>query len=116
VVNGRTMCQQHLAMNAQQVKAYRQRYPSRAKDSHLRRGFGITIEDYTALLSKQNGVCAICKKPPVIKALAVDHKHGTTLIRGLLCDTCNRGLGQFFDNPALLQQAAIYIQEAECQP
>lgn len=47
---------------------------------------------------KQNGCCAICKKPESYfnTRLAVDHDHKSLKVRGLLCYRCNRFLvGRF---------------------
>lgn len=59
----------------------------------LRRDFGITVEQYAEMLASQDGVCAICQKPPTRVPLAVDHDHQTGRVRGLLCTACNLGLG-----------------------
>jgi len=42
--------------------------------------------------------------------LAVDHIHGTTYIRDLLCSSCNTGIGHLKDKPELLRKAANYIE------
>ena len=80
---------------------------------HRRRIYGITEEQYNEMLQKQNGVCRFCKKSPEDnkQRLAVDHCHDTGKVRGLLCSTCNLGLGYFNDNIALLSEAILYLQE-----
>lgn len=91
--------------------------PVLKKDTHLKSLYGITIEDYQVMMVKQGGVCKICNKPETamlkgrVKLLAVDHCHVTGKIRGLLCADCNRALGMFKDNPAVLRNAAKYLEE-----
>ena len=41
----------------------------------------------------------------------VDHCHKTGLIRGLLCARCNKAIGWFGDDPALLEAAALYLRQ-----
>lgn len=50
------------------------------------------ILNYEDMLNKQDGVCAICKKPQSAfkKSMAVDHNHKTGRIRGILCFRCNK--------------------------
>ena len=59
---------------------------------YLLKKFGITEEQYDALLRAQDGCCAVCHRPATTfrKRLAVDHDHESGLIRGLLCLHCNR--------------------------
>ena len=76
----------------------------------IKRKFGITIEQYNELSTKQNGLCAICKSPVATRRLAVDHNHHTGAVRGLLCGRCNLGLGMFRDNPELLFSAQEYLK------
>jgi len=78
--------------------------------------YGITPEEYQEMLARQGGLCAICKNaanPQGIRAasrLHIDHDHLTQVVRDLLCNSCNNGLGRFRDNPALLRAAADYIE------
>ena len=69
-------------------------------------------EQVSKLLSAQAGLCAICMKPesdPRKTVLSIDHDHSTGVIRGMLCDACNRGLGLFRDRIDLLVSAAEYL-------
>lgn len=62
------------------------------------------------MLSKQNGVCAICKTNPYPdKKFCVDHDHNTGVVRGLLCDLCNRGIGLMRDDVVILASAIDYL-------
>jgi len=81
---------------------------------------GCTPEQYQALLDKQNGRCAICGAPDGHRScrgkkcrLAIDHDHRTGAIRGLLCNSCNRGLGRFKDSIAILESALRYLKREQ---
>jgi len=64
------------------------------------------------MLDEQEGVCAICRRPPsAMTHLAVDHDHSTGVVRGLLCGACNLGLGNFRDDPDLLWRANQYLYQ-----
>lgn len=69
--------------------------------------YGLTQEQYENIRVKQGGLCAICKQP---KKLVIDHCHKTKKVRGLLCDRCNRAIGQFEDSTILLQNAVKYLE------
>lgn len=92
-----------------------QQAPGRSRVRHVEKTFGLSEEDYLALALKQAGGCAICgsngseKRKHATKYLAVDHCHETGKVRGLLCTTCNTGIGMFKDSPSLLRLAAAYL-------
>lgn len=88
--------------NARRAK-YRQAW-------HRARKYGITVEQLTALIEAQEGLCAVCGKPLEEAATHVDHDHKTKKVRGALCFHCNTGLGQFGDNIELLLKAVAYLQ------
>lgn len=69
---------------------------------------GITLADYDAMMIEQVGRCAICDEAMLDPR--IDHDHVTDVIRGLLCNTCNRALGLFKDDPVRLLQAAEYVR------
>ena len=81
-------------------------------NTKLKRRFGITMDDYQAMLDSQGGQCLICgtTESYLGHRLAVDHCHTTGKIRGLLCKGCNVGLGNFNDRPELLRNAAAYLE------
>ena len=82
------------------------------KKQNLKR-YGITLDEYKALLAKQKGKCAICGngQSSVFVSLDVDHCHRTGKVRGLLCANCNSGLGRFQDKVTLLKAAINYIRK-----
>jgi hypothetical protein len=85
------------------------RYANTNRASRYQREYDITLEEYEALLEKQNGVCGICKKPQST-FLCVDHDHTTGEVRGLLCTPCNRGLGLLGDTLNSIENAYDYLK------
>lgn len=83
------------------------------RNSHLLREFGITLEVYEGMLKAQNGVCAICSRPPNTRALHVDHDHTSGEVRGLLCFPCNHAIGLLGDDPERLTAAAFYLSRGD---
>lgn len=86
----------------------------RTRGYRLKAEYGISLEQYEALLGEQAGVCAICHRPPsgenhVNRYLHVDHDHVTGKIRGLLCHPCNVAIGLLGDDPERIQSAASYV-------
>jgi hypothetical protein len=60
----------------------------------LKERYGLTREQYLALVAAQSGVCAMCQQAPKsVRPLVVDHCHNTGVIRGLLCVYCNVAVG-----------------------
>ena len=79
------------------------------------REYGMLPADYDRWLEAQNYECAICgtHTEDLPKALAVDHNHRTGNVRGLLCGSCNAGLGMFKDDPERLEEAIRYLRERQ---
>ena len=99
------------AREASRAKGFEER-----KAHNLWQRFEITLDEYNHKWANQNGVCAICKQPETatdrgrVRMLAVDHNHLTGAIRDLLCGDCNKGIGSFRENIALLQAAIDYLR------
>ncbi len=80
------------------------------RKSHLRRKYGMTLEDYDRMFEAQGRVCAICDEArPKERTLHVDHDHETGVVRGLLCFRCNNALGDFREDHELFERAADYL-------
>jgi len=95
------------------VTRYQRANPEKMQDYNRKYEFGIPLGEYDRMLVEQNGVCAICRQPLMhSRPLDVDHCHITRQIRGLLCWSCNRGLGFFKDNPTYLHNALSYLSKA----
>lgn len=81
----------------------------------LKNIFQIDADQYSAILQEQGGRCAICRREPEDRRLAIDHDHDTKRIRGLLCFRCNRALGLLNDDPAIFFAAATYLKDQSTQ-
>lgn len=81
--------------------------------------YGITHDQYLALVKKQKNRCALCGQRehhinPYTKrrqTLAVDHDHKTNQVRALLCGDCNRALGLLRESIEVIKKAARYLQK-----
>jgi hypothetical protein len=99
-------------------REYRRRTRKEARSKNLLKKYGITLAEYDRLHSEQDGACAICGRAESrvdgrtgrVLPLAVDHCHANGHVRGLLCASCNKGLGVFRDDPALLRRGAAYLE------
>jgi hypothetical protein len=89
------------------LRAATPKYREKKRSSYLKRAYGITAEQYAAMLAAQGGLCGICKKAD---GLCVDHCHDTQAVGELLCRKCNLGLGYFNDDPDLLRAAIAYLE------
>lgn len=87
--------------------AWRRQHRERAYGYSLKKLYGISLEEYKAMLSKQKGKCAICRKPPKGR-LHVDHDHKTGRVRGLLCQICNLRVGTL-ETFGLVKRALVYL-------
>jgi hypothetical protein len=102
--------------NPERLNAYRRarrmepEVRERERAGHLKRKYGMTIEEYGVMLDAQGGGCFICGRPPRDdSSLHVDHDHSSGRVRGILCFSCNNALADFQDDPALLRKAASYV-------
>ena len=88
----------------------------RNRHKHLKYYYGITLTEYNSTLEKQGGGCGICgsvsNKGGIGKNLCVDHDHDSGEIRGILCASCNLGIGKFNDDVETVKQAVVYLESA----
>ena len=83
----------------------------RTRSKGLRLRYGITLVEYEERLAEQDGRCACCGSTEARGAgsFRVDHDHETGLVRGLLCNPCNAGLGLLGDTVEALSRALTYL-------
>lgn len=87
--------------------------PKRNKNYQLRHKYGITIQDFNAMLEAQGNRCLCCNTQfGLLRAHRpyVDHCHQTGKVRGLLCTECNGVLGHSHDSPKVLRRCARYLE------
>lgn len=87
-----------------------------SRRARLMATYGITLEEYDAMLEAQGGVCAGCGEARKYN-LSVDHDHKVeklygvrASIRGLLCRRCNKVLRDVRDNWKTLWWLGAYLQ------
>ena len=95
------------------------KHPERQRKIHkgaqLRYKYGLTPEQYQAMLVAQSGGCAICgaDSPGCGRTyFSVDHCHASGRVRGLLCSNCNSGIGLLGDSASTVAKALAYLQHA----
>lgn len=97
----------YMASNPEKARAKRYR-------DNLRKALGDENGEtlYARLHEAQSGLCAICGAAAQTGArLNIDHDHLTGAIRGLLCRSCNWGLGHFRDNVETMAAAIDYLRQ-----
>ena len=78
------------------------------------RKYGVAPEEFEYMLQDQEHACKVCRDPfdtVIAKHVHVDHCHTTGKVRGVLCASCNKGLGMFRDNPSFLREAALHVEQ-----
>lgn len=100
-------------------KNNKERHDTPHKDRNLKKTYGISLEQYNAMLAAQNSVCAVCGEASVmtrksdgrLHSLCVDHDHETGEIRALLCARCNTLLELIEQNPRRLAALEKYLRQ-----
>lgn len=91
-------------------KLYRKENSDKYRDSIYKSKYGITLNDYNKMLEIQENKCSICNKISDT-LLYVDHCHKTKIVRGLLCNSCNKALGLFYDSLDTIRSAVKYLEK-----
>jgi hypothetical protein len=86
--------------NPEWAAQYWKKYPERRRAAALRQYWPGSsgqeaLTKYNLMFTEQNGNCGACGANQSIldRRLGVDHCHTTGLVRGLLCNECNRAEG-----------------------
>lgn len=84
--------------------------PEYRRDRRIFRKYGITAEKYLELSNKGCAICGTLVSGGVGR-FHVDHNHDTGQVRGLLCCSCNLGIGSLNDSVIMLLRAVDYLLE-----
>lgn len=87
---------------AEYQKVYYKKHPDALLRINLKRYYGLSLEEGRAILGQG---CMICSGV----ATCIDHIHGSKIVRGGLCASCNGGLGMFKDSVERLRSAIDYL-------
>jgi hypothetical protein len=82
----------------------RKNNPDKIKDGYLRHRYGITLDQFRSMGSR----CMICHSED---RMMVDHDHKTGKVRGVLCHSCNIGIGWLRDSTERLMAAVAYLKQ-----
>ena len=92
-------------------RARKSRASDTAWERRLMATYGITADEYNAILAAQGGRCYICRRGNGrSKRLSVDHCHKTGRVRGLLDTGCNKWvLGMLRDDVDASRRVTEYL-------
>jgi hypothetical protein len=91
-------------------------FQSWSNEQHLWRTYQLSHKRFEQIFAEQGRCCACCLNTDSGEApWHIDHDHQTGLIRGILCSSCNTGIGQLGDDLRSLQQAVTYLQAHEAR-
>lgn len=101
----------------------RQQYGKHGRKYFLKWKFGLTLERWDEMLVEQSGRCYLCNDPMRPDFIHVDHdrdccsgnKSCGSCIRGLACQWCNQGVGQFGDDPERMRRIADNLELANAK-
>lgn len=97
--------------NHRNQKANRKRDPEYYRSYYAKKSYGLSEEQLATLYEESGGRCMICSKVEGTRKHHIDHCHKTGKVRGLLCPSCNKGLGHFEDNIETMEKAIDYLKK-----
>jgi nitrate/TMAO reductase-like tetraheme cytochrome c subunit len=112
----RQPCKKCLQKTRRKIRRMDNKWYKRNKKNKLKRKYGISLEEFDKMKNDQNNKCAICNvdfnDAEFNKSFPnVDHNHITGKTRGILCTSCNSGIGFFNDSIELIIKAKEYLEK-----
>lgn len=100
------------AYDARWKAKHPERYRRKNKSKNLKAKYGISIEEYEALLEEQSSICPICNRPldDENEQIDVDHCHDSGKVRNIVHNKCNRLLACCEDSIERLESAIKYLR------
>lgn len=86
-------------------------YANKMCKRHAGSAYNMTIESIIVVMARSSDYCEICKRYFGRRRLVLDHDHAIGQARGLICKSCNTGLGYFSDNTHALVSASEYVRK-----
>lgn len=75
-------------------------------EAQRKRTYGLTGDEARELYGNKCNICDIV----LPRRFCIDHDHVTGKVRGVLCNTCNAGLGKLGDTVEGLKKAILYLE------
>lgn len=90
----------------------RERYLKHRKEHYRFRVYGLTRDQFFAMLRAQDNLCVCCDASlRGGKETQVDHDHATGKVRGLLCLNCNIAIGMVRESTETLLRIGVYLEK-----
>lgn len=106
--NGRHSWCKPCANQAQKDSRRKNGRPAAKPMWQIKTRYGLTKEQYQAMIAAQEGKCGICTL--AMRRICVDHCHASGRVRGLLCHRCNIRLSAI-DDRTYREAALAYLEK-----
>lgn len=84
----------------------------RRRSQNRQSKYGVSDAVRDLVFADQGHCCGVCgSSQPGPKDWSIDHCHATGKFRGVLCHSCNTGLGLFYDSVQSLEAAIAYLKK-----
>lgn len=90
-------------------ESYHERHRLRSRFNTLKRR-GVIFESkdqFLTLVAQEKQGCEICGSTD---RMCIDHNHSTGKPRGVLCEGCNQGIGNFGESADKMLKAIVYLK------
>jgi hypothetical protein len=126
-VKSRIQASKYRRDNPEEIKANQKKWRETHKEEIKRKNrrsrikkYGLEPEDYERMLVEQNNQCAICGDSwtPTTShdKLCIDHDHESGVVRALLCQRCNRALGDVREDIRIAEAVVAFLKFHKDKP